>query len=203
MKKHIFTLLLVLTGAVGAASGGDEKDREELMARMGFSKEEIAKDAAIHNATTGTLGAVGRRSDPKAAASVLREANEVNKLRELSAVRRQAESSAAEAEKRAALAKTKQQEAEEKAEVAKRETRRMARNDGVSAWTYGDALDGRDKFVREAKEARVAAEEETRMAKQARVAADAIIAKANAAEAKLEEERLARAVATRDRPPRR
>jgi hypothetical protein len=42
---------------------------------------------------------------------------------------------------------------------------------------------------------------ETRKAEQARVAANAIIAKARSAEAKLEEERLARVVAIRDRPP--
>jgi hypothetical protein len=39
MKKHIFTLSWVPAGAVGAFAGGDEKD---LMARMGFSKAEIA-----------------------------------------------------------------------------------------------------------------------------------------------------------------
>jgi len=45
MKKHIFTLSLVLAGTVGAFAGGDEKD---LMARMGFSKQEIAKFKASH-----------------------------------------------------------------------------------------------------------------------------------------------------------
>ena len=168
------------------------------MARMGFSKEEIAKDVAAHKAMTGTLNAIPGKSDPKAAAPVLREANEINKLRASRALRQQAESLVAEAQNRAALAKTKQQEAEAKAEVAVRETRKMIFNDGITAQTYGQALDGRDKFLEAAQEARAAAEAEARKAEQLRVAADAIIAKANAAEAKLEEERLARAVANRD-----
>jgi hypothetical protein len=192
-------ILIGLLAVVPFCRGFAETSREELMSRMGFSKEEIAQDAAAHNAMTGTLETIPGKSDPKAAASVLREATEVNKLRELSATRQQAENSIAEAEKKAALAKIKQQEAEEKAEVAKHETRRLALNDGVSAQTYADALGGRDKFVREAQEARTAAKEEIRKAKETRVAATAIIAKANAAEAKLERERLARALVNRDR----
>jgi hypothetical protein len=80
VKKHILGLSLVLAGAISALGGGAEKDRA-LMARMGFSKEEIAKDAAAHNAVTGTLDATGGKSDPKEAALMLRDANEINKLR--------------------------------------------------------------------------------------------------------------------------
>lgn len=199
MKKRALWFTVLLAAAISAFGDGDKKD---LMARMGFSKEEIAKDVSAHKATTGILGTGAGKSDPKEAALVLREANEVNKLRELSAVRQQAESFAAAAEKEAFLAKAKQKGAEEKAESARRGIRRMAL--GFSnTWTYANALDDRDTLERNAQEAREVADEETRNAEQARVAANAIIAKAYAAERKLEEERLARVVAIRDRPPQR
>lgn len=203
MKKHAPWLAVLLATAIGAFGGQDEKDREELMARMGFSKEEIAKDVAAHNAVTGALGAVAGKSNPKAAAAALSEANEINKLRDLSALRQQAESLRAEAQKRAALAKTRQQEAEAQADVAVRETRRLMLNDGITPQVYGQALDGRDKFLRLAEEAREAAEAAVREAEQVRVTADAAIAKAKSAEARIEAERLARVVAIRDRPPQR
>ena len=189
MKKAI---LIALITAVSFSRGFAGTSREELMARMGFSKEEIAKDAATHKATTGTLDTVAGKSDPQAAALVLREANEINKLRASSALRQQAERLAAEAEKRATLAKIRAEEAEAKAEMAKRETRKLIYNDGISAKTFGDALDGREKFVREAQEARAVAEEEARNAEQVRVKADQAIAIAKAGETKLEQERLAR-----------
>lgn len=49
MKKHTFTLSLVLADAVGAVAGGDEKD---LMARISFSKQEIAKAKTSHPTMT-------------------------------------------------------------------------------------------------------------------------------------------------------
>jgi hypothetical protein len=109
-------------------------------------------------------------------------------------MRQQAESLVAEAQKRAALVKIRQQPAEAQAEVAVHEARKMIYYGGISGQTFGEALGGRDKFVDAAQQARAAAEAEARKAEQARVVADAITAKANAAEAKLEKERLARVV---------
>jgi hypothetical protein len=195
MKKVI---LIGLLAAVSFSRGLAGTRREELMARMGFSKEEIARDAAAHKAVAGTLDAMGGKGDPKTAASVLREADEINQLRTSRALRQEAESLAAEAEKRAALAKIKQEEAEADAEVARREARKMTYN-GSGALAYGKALDARDHFVTAAQEARTLAKEEARKAEQARVAADAVIAKAKATEAKLEKERLARVVANKER----
>jgi hypothetical protein len=200
MKKPALCLTMLLVAAISAFGGGDKKD---LMARMGFSKEEIAKDVAADKPATGTRGGVAGKSDPDAAVLVLREANEINKLRASSALRQQAERLAAEAEKRATLARIRAQGAEAKAEVAKRETRKLIYNDGISAKTFGDALDGREKFVREAEEARAVAEEEARNAEQVRVKANEAIAIAKAGEAKLEQEGLARAIAIRDRPSQR
>lgn len=192
MKKWILIGLL----AAVSVNHGFAGSREDLMARMGFSQEEIAKDIEAHNALTGTLDVTGGKSDPKAAALALREASEINQLRASRALRQQAESLVAQAANIAAQAKVKQEEAGSKAEVAARETRKMIFNDGISAQTYSQALDGRDKFLDAAREARAVAEAEARKAEKARVAADAIIAKANAAEGKLEKERLARVVAS-------
>jgi hypothetical protein len=181
MKKVILIALL----ATAPVSRGFAGSREELMVRMGFSKEEIAKDGAAHN------GAAAGKSDPKEAAMILRDANEVNRLRELRAIQYQAESVAAAAEKSAVLAKAKEKDAEEKAEGARRATRRMLLG-GANNWMYATALDDRDRLERNAQEARDASYEETRKAEQARAAANAIIAKARAEEAMLEKKRLAR-----------
>jgi hypothetical protein len=189
MKTLSIGLLALLFSSVTAFAGS----REELQARMGFSKEEIAKDAAAHNALTQKLDATGGKTDPKAAASGILESNESNALRASHARRQHAESLVVEADKRAALAKISQQEAEGKAEVAVRVTQNMLFNNGISAPTYSQALDGREKFVHAAQEARAFAEDATRKAEQARVLADAIIAKANADETMLEQKRLARA----------
>lgn len=176
-------ILIALIAAVSFSRGFAETSREELMARMGFSKEEIAKDAAANRSTAGTLAG---KSDPKKAALVLREANEINKLRDLSAIRQRTESLIAEAEKSAALAAAK-------AEAAVRATRRMIFDDSISGPAFSQALDARDQLV-------AAAETQARELEQARIVAAPIIAKARAAEAKLEEERLARVVAIRDKP---
>ena len=54
MKKRIFALSLVLAAGTRAFGGGDEKD---LMARMGFSKEEIAKSDRLHPIFTSPTNA--------------------------------------------------------------------------------------------------------------------------------------------------
>lgn len=156
MKKRALWFTVLLAAAISAFGDGDKKD---LMARMGFSKEEIAKDGAAQKATTGTLRTVSGKSDPKEAALLLREASEVNKLRELSAIRQEARSFAEAAEEKASLAKAKQKEAEEKAEAARREIRRMAFG-GSANWTYANALDARDTLERKAEEAREAADDD-------------------------------------------
>ena len=156
MKKVILIGLL----AAVPFGHGFAGTREELMARMGFSKEEIAKDKAAHNSLSGTLDATGgkRKATQKAAAATLREASEINKLRASRALREKAKNLAIEAEKRATLSKIMQQEAEAKAEVAVRETQKLIFNAGISVQTFGEALAGRDKFVNAAREAREVAE---------------------------------------------
>jgi hypothetical protein len=175
MKKAILIGLLAATPFSRATAG----DREELMARMGFSREEIARDAASHNALTAKLDAIGGKSDPKAGESARRETNLINELRALNIRRQQAENLAEEARHRAAVAKAEQLDAEANARVARSEPR-----------TY--SLNSYYEFLHEAKAARATAEALARKAEETRLAADAIIAKVKAAEANLEMEQQAR-----------
>ena len=176
MKKAILIGVLAAIPFSRAFAG----DREELMARMGFSKEEIAGDAATHNTVTAKLDAIGGKSDPTAGESARRETNLINELRGLNIRRQQAENLAEEARHRAAVAKAEQLDAEANARKARSEPR-----------TY--SLSSYYEFLHEAKALRATAEALARKAEETRLAADAIIAKVQAAEAHLEMEQQARA----------
>ena len=176
MKKAILIGVLATIPFSRAFAG----DREELMARMGFSKEEIAGDAATHNALTAKLDAIGGKSDPMAGEFARRETNLINELRALNIRRQQAENLAEEARHRAAVAKAEQLDAETNASKARSEPQ-----------TY--SLSSYHEFLHEAKAARATAEALARKAEETRLAADAIIAKVQAAEAHLEMEQQARA----------
>src|ERR1044071_224176 len=176
MKKVILVGLLAAISFSRAFAG----EHEELMVRMGFSKEEIAGDAAAHNALTAKLDAIGGKSDPTAGESARRGTNLLNELRGLNIRRQQAENLAEEARHRAAVAKAEQLDAEANARTARSEPR-----------TY--SLSIYYEFLHEAKQARSTAEALARKAEETRLAADAIIAKVQAAEAKLEMEQQARA----------
>ena len=180
MKKAILVGLLAAIPFSHAFAG----DREELMARMGFSKKEIARDADAHHALTAKLDAIGGKSDPTAGESARRETNLINELRALNIRRQQAENLAEEARHRAAVAKAEQLDAEANARVARSEPR-----------TY--SLNSYYEFLHEAKAARSTAEALARKAEETRLAADAIIAKVKVAEAHLEMEQQARSAKNR------
>lgn len=189
MKKVILIGLL----AAVPFGRGFAGEREELMARMGFSKEEISKDAVAHNALTGKLDANGGKSDPKVGELERRETDEINELRALNTLRQQAENLAGETRHRAVVARAEQLDAEARAQVALNETNAVTDVLGVSALIRGQAWDRYYPVRDAAKEARATAEAEARTAQETRAEADATIAKVKAAEARLAIQQQARA----------
>lgn len=173
-------LILFMIAATAAAG-----DKAALMARMGFSKEEIAKETA-GNPT-------GDKGDPKAAAEVLKEAEEINKLRGSAQLRRQAENMAKDAEQRASNADGAADVAERKAGDARSALRTLIYNGGFSAGRpSADVIADVEQMESEARKARREAEKAESIAKEARQNADEICSRAKAKEDELEAKRLAR-----------
>ena len=186
IKTRATLVTLLLTLAVSPDWAADS--REQLMARMDFSKEQISRDVEVQIVTAKTLETLPK-SDPTTGTMAIGEAEEINQLSASRFARSQAESLAIEAEKSAAVAKAKQEKAEKKYEAARRG---ILYSPAVTAENFALALDIRTNCQREAEDARQDAQEKAATACRARESANKIIAQGEAEESKLEKERLAR-----------
>jgi len=89
-------------------------EREDLMARMGFSKEEIARDKQRHDALAKKLDKIAPKNDSKPAEVALQDAVQIDQKRSENAAVQKALALAAEAETKAAEAEQRKEEAWQK-----------------------------------------------------------------------------------------
>src|SRR5438128_2142849 len=118
---HVMGAVLTLV-SVGPGFAGS---REELMSRMGFSKQEIAKDESKHTELVKALDAVSPKNNSESGNAALGNAGEMNRPLTAQQIRDQAEALAQGAQEKADIAKAKQKEAEAKAEAAKARVLKM------------------------------------------------------------------------------